>query len=431
MFETLKNAWKIVDLRKKILFTLFILVIYRLGCAIPVPFIDPSVLQNMMGEDTVFGFLNAVSGGAFEDATVLALGVIPYINAQIIIQLLTIAIPALERLAKEGEDGRKKLNAITRYSTIGLAILQGFGYYLVLKNQKGALLYSTGVSGVLTAVTLVVIFTAGAMLAMWLGDQITDKGIGNGISFLIFANITARLPTEVSKFIKYLQFAQEGQTQYFFYVPLMIVVMVATIVMIIFMNNAERRISVQYAKRVVGRKMYGGQNTHIPIKVNMSGVLPIIFASSFLALPATIRMFVSPAPGSFWDQFFNAFSTRSLVYGIFYFLLIIAFNYFYVAVQYNPIEIANNLRKNNGGIPGIRPGKPTSDFIGRVVSRITFIGALFLGVVATLPIAIGGITNMSVSLTGTSLIIVVGVALETVKTLESQMMMRHYKGFLE
>ena len=431
MFETLKNAWKIVDLRKKILFTLFILVIYRLGCAIPGPFIDPSVLQNMMGEDTMFGFLNAVSGGAFEDATVLALGVIPYINAQIIIQLLTIAIPALERLAKEGEDGRKKLNAITRYSTIGLAILQGFGYYLVLKNQKGALLYSTGASGVLTAVALVAIFTAGAMLAMWLGDQITEKGIGNGVSFLIFANIVARLPTEISKFIKYLQFAQQGQTQYFFYVPLMIVVMVATIVMIIFMNNSERRISVQYAKRVVGRKMYGGQSTHIPIKVNMSGVLPIIFASSFLALPATIRMFVAPAPGSFWDQFFNAFSSRSLVYGIFYFILIIAFNYFYVAVQYNPIEMANNLRKNNGGIPGIRPGKPTSDFIGRVVSRITFIGALFLGVVATLPIAIGGITNMSVSLTGTSLIIVVGVALETVKQLESQMMMRHYKGFLE
>lgn len=431
MFETLKNAWKIVDLRKKILFTLFILVIYRLGCAIPGPFIDPSVLQNMMGEDTVFGFLNAVSGGAFEDATILALGVIPYINAQIIMQLLTIAIPALEKLAKEGEEGRKKINTITRYSTIGLAIVQGFGYYLVLKNQKGALLYSTGFSGVLTAITLVAIFTAGAMLAMWLGDQITEKGIGNGISFLIFANIIARLPTEISKFIKYLQFAQEGQTQYFFYVPLMIAVMIGTIVMIIFMNNSERRISVQYAKRVVGRKMYGGQSTHIPIKVNMSGVLPIIFASSFLALPATIRMFVTPAAGSFWDKFFSAFSSRSLVYGVFYFLLIIAFNYFYVAIQYNPIEMANNLRKNNGGIPGIRPGKPTSDFIGRVVSRITFIGALFLGVVATLPIAIGGITNMSVSLTGTSLIIVVGVALETVKQLESQMMMRHYKGFLE
>ncbi len=431
MFETLKNAWKIDDLRRKILFTLFILVLYRLGCAIPGPFIDPSALANMVGEGSVFGFLDAISGGAFGDATILALGVIPYINAQIIMQLLTIAIPALERLAKEGEEGRKQINKITRYATVGLALVQAFGYYLVLRNQQNALLYTTGFSGVLTTVALIFVFTAGAMLAMWLGDQITENGIGNGISFLIFANILARLPDEIKKFYVYLQYAQNGMFQYYFYVPLMIAVMLGTIVMIVFMNNSERRIPVQYAKRVVGRKMYGGQSTHIPIKVNMSGVLPIIFASSFLALPTTIRLFVTPAPGSFWEKFFEAFSSRSLIYGVLYFLLIIAFNYFYVAIQYNPIEMANNLRKNNGGIPGIRPGKPTSDFIGRVVSRITFIGAIFLGVVATLPIAIGAITGMSVSLTGTSLIIVCGVALETVKQLESQMMMRHYKGFLE
>lgn len=431
MFETLKNAWKIDDLRRKILFTLFILVLYRLGCAIPGPFIDPSALANMVGEGSVFGFLDAISGGAFGDATILALGVIPYINAQIIMQLLTIAIPALERLAKEGEEGRKQINKITRYATVGLALVQAFGYYLVLRNQQNALLYTTGFSGVLTTVSLIFVFTAGAMLAMWLGDQITENGIGNGISFLIFANILARLPDEIKKFYVYLQYAQNGMFQYYFYVPLMIAVMLGTIVMIVFMNNSERRIPVQYAKRVVGRKMYGGQSTHIPIKVNMSGVLPIIFASSFLALPTTIRLFVTPAPGSFWEKFFEAFGSRSLVYGVLYFLLIIAFNYFYVAIQYNPIEMANNLRKNNGGIPGIRPGKPTSDFIGRVVSRITFIGAIFLGVVATLPIAIGAITGMNVSLTGTSLIIVCGVALETVKQLESQMMMRHYKGFLE
>lgn len=431
MFETLKNAWKIDDLRRKILFTLFILVLYRLGCAIPGPFIDPSALANMVGEGSVFGFLDAISGGAFGDATILALGVIPYINAQIIMQLLTIAIPALERLAKEGEEGRKQINKITRYATVGLALVQAFGYYLVLRNQQNALLYTTGFSGVLTTVSLIFVFTAGAMLAMWLGDQITENGIGNGISFLIFANILARLPDEIKKFYVYLQYAQNGMFQYYFYVPLMIAVMLGTIVMIVFMNNSERRIPVQYAKRVVGRKMYGGQSTHIPIKVNMSGVLPIIFASSFLALPTTIRLFVTPAPGSFWEKFFEAFGSRSLIYGVLYFLLIIAFNYFYVAIQYNPIEMANNLRKNNGGIPGIRPGKPTSDFIGRVVSRITFIGAIFLGVVATLPIAIGAITGMNVSLTGTSLIIVCGVALETVKQLESQMMMRHYKGFLE
>ncbi|MFA9379852.1 MAG: preprotein translocase subunit SecY [Acetanaerobacterium sp.] len=431
MFQTLRNAWKIGDLRKKILFTLFILGLYRVGCAVPGPFLDRSRLTEMIAEGSAFGFLNTISGGAFGDAAILALGVIPYINAQIIMQLLTVAIPALERLAKEGEDGRKKLNKITKYAAVGLSIVQAAGYYLMLRNQKGAVLYTTGMSGVLTAVTIVAVFTAGAMLAMWLGDQITENGLGNGISFLIFANIIARLPTEVGVLVQALKLAQQGVYQYYFYVPLTVAVLLATIFLIVFMTNAERRLPVQYAKRVVGRKMYGGQSTHIPIKVNMSGVLPVIFASSFLALPTTIRMFVTPVVGSFWDKFFNAFTSRSLVYGMIYFLLIIAFNYFYVAVQYNPIEMANNLRKNNGGIPGLRPGKPTSDFIARVVSKITLIGALFLGVVATAPIALGGITGMNVSMAGTSLIIVVGVALETVKTLESQMMMRHYKGFLE
>lgn len=431
MFETLRNAWKVDDLRKKILFTLFILALYRVGCAVPGPFLDRSRLTEMIAEGSAFGLLNTLSGGAFGDAAVLALGVFPYINAQIIIQLLTIAIPALERLAKEGEEGRRKLNRITKVLGLVLAVVQAFGYYLVLRNQQGAVLYTTGFAGVLTAIAIIAVFTAGAMLAIWLGNLITEKGLGNGISFLIFANIIARLPTEVGIIVQALRLAQQGAYQYYIYAPLTVLLLVATIFLIVYMTNAERRLPVQYAKRVVGRKMYGGQSTHIPIKVNMSGVLPVIFASSFLALPTTIQMFWAPAAGSFWEKFFNAFSYRSWLYGLLYFVLIIAFNYFYVAVQYNPIEMANNLRKNSGGIPGIRPGKPTADFISKVVGRITFIGALFLGVVATMPILLGTVTGMNVSLAGTSLIIVVGVALETVKTLESQMMMRHYKGFLE
>lgn len=431
MFETLRNAWKIGDLRKKILFTLFILALYRVGSAVPGPFLDRSRLTEMIAEGSAFGLLNTLSGGAFGDAAILALGVFPFINAQIIMQLLTIAIPALERLSKEGEEGRKKIAKITKIATVGLALVQAFGYYLVLRNQQGAILYTTGFSGVLAAAALIAVFTAGSMLAMYLGNLITEHGLGNGISFLIFANIIARLPVEVGTIIQALRLAQQGAYQYYIYAPLTVAILVATIFLIVFMTNAERRLPVQYAKRVVGRKMYGGQSTHIPIKVNMSGVLPVIFASTFLSLPATIRMFYTPAVGSFWEKFFNAFSYQSWFYGVLYFLLIIAFNYFYVAVQYNPIEMANNLRKNSGAIPGIRPGKPTSDFIAKVVGKITFIGALFLGVVATAPIVLGGITGMNVSLAGTSLIIVVGVALETVKTLESQMMMRHYKGFLE
>lgn len=431
MFETLRNAWKIDDLRKKILFTLFVLAMYRVGCAVPGPFLDRSRLTEMIAEGSAFGLLNTLSGGAFGDAAILALGVIPFINAQIIMQLLTIAIPALERLSKEGEEGRKKINKITKIGAVVLSAVQAFGYYLVLRNQEGAVLYTSGFSGVLAAVAIIAVFTAGAMLAMWLGDLISDHGLGNGISFLIFANIIARLPTEVGVIVQALRLAQQGAYQYYIYAPLTVVFLVATIFLIVFMTNAERRLPVQYAKRVVGRKMYGGQSTHIPIKVNMSGVLPVIFASTFLALPSTIRMFVTPEAGSFWDKFLNAFSSTSWFYGVLYFLLIIAFTYFYVAVQYNPIEMANNLRKNNGGMPGIRPGKPTADFIAKVVSKITLIGALFLGVVATAPILLGAITGMNVSLAGTSLIIVVGVALDTVKTLESQMMMRHYKGFLE
>ena len=388
MFQTLRNAWKIEDLRKKLLFTLLILVIVRLGCAIPVPFLDPSRLQEMLDstQGNLLGYLNLLTGGAFAEATLFALGVSPYITASIVIQLLTVAIPSLERMAKEGPEGQKKIKKITRYSTIGLAILQAYAYYTLLRSsQFNAVKYTTGAAAWVSGIAIVLAFSAGAMLVVWLGERIDEKGIGN-----------------------------------------------AMIAFIVLMNGAERRIPVQYAKRIVGRKQYGGQNTYMPIKVNMSGVLPIIFASTFLAIPGTIVGFVDPnAEGGFAKFISNVFSTNSIWYAILYFILIILFNYFYIAIQYNPIEMANNIRKNNGAIPGIRPGKPTSDFISRIISKTTLTGALMLAVIAILPIILGAVANMNISMGGTSIIIVVGVALDTARSLESQMMMRHYKGFLE
>ena len=401
MFQTLRNAWKIEDLRKKLLFTLLILVIVRLGCAIPVPFLDPSRLQEMLDstQGNLLGYLNLLTGGAFAEATLFALGVSPYITASIVIQLLTVAIPSLERMAKEGPEGQKKIKKITRYSTIGLAILQAF--------------------------------SAGAMLVVWLGERIDEKGIGNGISLILFAGIVARIPTLITRLITYIQLG-EFYPQYYVWVPLVVILFIAMIAFIVLMNGAERRIPVQYAKRIVGRKQYGGQNTYMPIKVNMSGVLPIIFASTFLAIPGTIVGFVDPnAEGGFAKFISNVFSTNSIWYALLYFILIILFNYFYIAIQYNPIEMANNIRKNNGAIPGIRPGKPTSDFISRIISKTTLTGALMLAVIAILPIILGAVAKMNISMGGTSIIIVVGVALDTARSLESQMMMRHYKGFLE
>ena len=401
MFQTLRNAWKIEDLRKKLLFTLLILVIVRLGCAIPVPFLDPSRLQEMLDstQGNLLGYLNLLTGGAFAEATLFALGVSPYITASIVIQLLTVAIPSLERMAKEGPEGQKKIKKITRYSTIGLAILQAYAYYTLLRSsQFNAVKYTTGAAAWISGIAIVLAFSAGAMLVVWLGERIDEKGIGNGISLILFAGIVARIPTLITRLI----------------------------------TGAERRIPVQYAKRIVGRKQYGGQNTYMPIKVNMSGVLPIIFASTFLAIPGTIVGFVDPnAEGGFAKFISNVFSTNSIWYAILYFILIILFNYFYIAIQYNPIEMANNIRKNNGAIPGIRPGKPTSDFISRIISKTTLTGALMLAVIAILPIILGAVANMNISMGGTSIIIVVGVALDTARSLESQMMMRHYKGFLE
>ena len=428
MFTTLRNAWKIPELRKKILFTLVVLLIYRLGNCVPVPYVNVTALTTYFStqlSNTVLGLYNAMSGSAFSQATVFALGIQPYINASIIIELLCIAIPALERLAKDGgEEGKKKIQKITRYTTIGLGLLMGFAYYVMLKNYS--LLSETGF---IYGLVIILSFTAGASFLMWMGEQIDEFGIGNGISMILFAGIISRIPTLISNLVTML-----GDGSLKWYGAILIVIgMLALMAFIVFITNSERRIPVQYAKRVVGRKMYGGQSTHLPIKVNASGVMPIIFASSILALPQTVSMFWQPEAGTVGAHILNLFSQRSVVYIVLYALLILAFAYFYASIQFNPIEIANNLKKNGGFIPGFRPGKPTSDFITKALGKVTFVGAVFLGIVALVPLIVGAIsTNLSnVALGGTSVIIVVGVALDTVKQMEAQMLMRHHKGFLE
>ena len=435
MFNTLKNAWKIPDLRKKLLFTLLIIIAFRFGSVVPVPFLDASALSEIMASanETALGYVNMLTGGAFANATLFAMGITPYINSSIIIQLLTVAIPPLERMAKEGEEGRRKIAAITRYVTVALGLIQGTAYYFFLKNS-GVTLYNEGFSAVFSAVIIILAFTAGTALIMWMGEQINQKGVGNGISIILFAGIVARLPVTVGQVWSYFSAAMqspESYSQYFVFAPLFVILFLAVIWVIVFMNDSERRIPVQYAKKVVGRKVYGGQSTFLPIKVTMSGVMPVIFASAILSIPSTIRMFITN-PSGFWEGFFNAFSTSGWLYSVLYLLLIIMFAYFYMTIQYNPIEMANNLRANNGTIPGIRPGRPTAEFISKILSKVTLIGAIFLAVVAILPIIYGNLTGMhGLTMGGTSVIIVVGVALETVKQIESQMMMRHYKGFLD
>ncbi len=451
MFKTIRNAWSIPDLRRKILFTLLIVVIFRIGSVIPVPFLNMDALANVMGnasgvDDTLVGYLNTLSGGAFSNATIFAMGITPYINSSIIMQLLCVAIPPLERLSKEGEEGRKKIAAITRYVTVGLGLIQGTAYYFFLKNSidnqltesnpnptyKAIAQYTEGGAMWFSMIAIILCFTAGTALIMWLGEQINKNGIGNGISILLFAGIIARLPYTISQLGMYWNLAGEDNTSYYVTVPLWIVLFLVVIWVITFMQDAERRIPIQYAKRVVGRKMYGGQSTHLPIKVALGGVMPIIFASSILSIPSTIKMFIGEVKSTFWAGFFNAFSPSGWLYAILYFLLILAFAYFYTTIQYNPIEMANNLKQNNGTIPGIRPGRPTADFIKKILSRITLIGALFLAFIALLPILYSDATGLyGLSMGGTSVIIIVGVALDTAKQLESQMMMRHYKGFLD
>ena len=430
MIETVRNAWKVPELRKKIMFTIFALLIFRLGSAVPVPYIDSTTLETYLAAQsgTILGLMNAMSGSAFSMATVFALSIQPYINASIIIQLLTVAIPALERLAKEGgEEGRKKIASITRYTTVAIGLLQGFGYYTLIKSY--GLVESGSVNGIWAGIVIVLSFTAGSAFLMWLGEQITEFGIGNGISIILFAGILSRVPTMVSQMVGGMR---AGSLKWWM-VLLVIVGILLLIVLITWVNGAERRIPVQYAKRQVGRKMYGGQSSTLPMKVNMSGVLPIIFAQSIAMIPSTIAAFCKqPEKGTFWYGFLNAIDTKSVLYMIFYFLMIIAFSYFYATIQFNPVEISNNLKKNGGFIPGFRPGNPTAAFIQKVLNKVTLFGAVYLGIVAILPLIIGKIVNVAaLSIGGTSVIIVVGVALETVQALESQMLMRQYKGFLE
>jgi len=380
----------------------------------------------------MLSYMNTLSGGAFSNATLFAMGITPYINSSIIIQLLCVAIPPLERLAREGEAGRRKISAITRYVTVGLGIIQGTAYYFYLLNSK-VTLYNSGFELWFSAIVIILVFTAGTAVMMWLGEQINSHGIGNGISILLFAGIVAQFPQIINTLGQYWNLAVNGSTQFFFLVPLWVVLFVAVVWIITFMQDSERRIPIQYAKRVVGRKMYGGQSSHLPIKVALGGVLPIIFASSILSIPSTINLFLKiPAGEGFWGAFFAAFSTTGWLYMVLYFLFIIMFAYFYTSIQYNPVEMANNLKANNGTVPGIRPGAPTADYIRKILSRITLIGAMFLAVIAMIPLIYGAASGMGqMSIGGTSIIIVVGVALETVKQLESQMMMRHYKGFLD
>ena len=434
MIQTIKNAWKIPELRKKLLFTAFILLIFRLGNAIPVPNVDTDLLSSYFAANsaTILGLMNTMSGGAFGSATIFALGIQPYINSSIIIQLLTVAIPPLERLAKDGgEDGKRKIAAITRYTTVGIGLLQGFGYYMLCRNYE--MLADTSIWA---GIVIVLTFTAGSAFVMWLGEQITEFGIGNGISIILFAGIISRVPNMV--YYLYCGICNKygiGTANSldisipWWGVVLLVIGMLILVVFIVFISNAERRIPVQYAKRQVGRKMYGGQSSHIPMKVNMSGVMPIIFAQTIASLPATICAFV---PGGTSSVFYSIFDTSGVVYCILYFLLILGFGYFYSTIQFNPIEVANNLKKNGGFIPGFRPGRPTAEFIQKVLNRITLFGSLYLSVVALLPIITGNIVGMSsLGIGGTSVIIVVSVALETSKALEAQMMMRNYKGFLE
>ena len=427
MIQTIRKAWGVPELRKKIVFTLMILLVYRIGNAIPVPYVDTDLLGNYLNSmgTTILGLYNVMSGGAFAMATVFAMGIQPYINSSIIIQLLTVAIPALERMSREGgEEGKRKLKSITRYATIGIAVLQALGYYFLMRNN--GILTDTGVWA---ALVIMVSFVAGSSFLMWLGEQCNEFGVGNGISMILFAGIISRVPTMVSSIASGIT----AGTMHWVWAVLAVVGILLLVILIVFVNDAERRIPVQYAKRQVGRRMYGGQSSSLPMKVNMSGVLPIIFAQSIASIPATIGAFLpAPAEGTFWDSLLKAIDSQSVLYMVVYFLMIIGFSYFYATIQFNPIEIANNLKRNGGFIPGFRPGKPTSDFIARVLNKITLFGAIYLGIVAIAPLIAGKLSPAgNIGIGGTSVIIVVGVALETVQALESQMLMRQYKGFLE
>lgn len=423
IIETLRNAWKIADLRKRILVTLFFLLLFRLGAAIPVPGLNPDILKELLGGASIFNFANIIGGGALARATIFALGITPYITASIIMNLLAVAIPKLEQLAKEGEEGRKIMAQYTRYGTVVLAFLQATGFYFGLRD-------AVMTRGWFSFMTITLTFTAGTAILMWLGEQITEHGIGNGISLIIFTGILSQGPAAYGALMAQKENIGTGIMLYVG-IAAIVLVFLAVVTAVVWVQEAERRIPVQYAKRVVGRKMYGGQSTHIPIKVNMAGVIPIIFASSFIMLPPTIV-------GFFWANsthpvavFFRHFPEKPWVAAL-NGVLIMFFTFFYTFIQFNPVELANNLKKNGGFIPGIRPGKPTSDYIFKVVNRITWFSAVFIAAIQLFPSLLGTLTKLQgVWIAGSSIMIMVGVALETVKQIESQMIMRHYKGFLE
>lgn len=421
MFRTLRDAFKIPDLRKKIIYTMLMFFAIRIGAHIRIPLINPAVVQNMFGnadDAGLLGMFDAFSGGAFKDMTLFAMGITPYITSSIIMNLLTIAIPKLEEMQKEGEEGRKKIAKITRYGTIVLALLQSVAISIGLGRS---LFYDYNIFSVIIAVTAM---TAGTAFLMWVGEQITVKGVGNGISLIIFINIISRLPFGTKKLY---ELATAGNKLIPVIILLIIYVLMVTFVVLI--QLGERRIPVQYAKRMQGRKVYGGQSTHIPLKVNMAGVIPVIFASSLLQFPGTITQFFGE-PSGWWGSVINFLKITNISGALIYFVFILFFAYFYTSIIFNPIEVANNMKKNGGFVPGIRPGKPTVDYLSNVLNKIVLIGALALALIALLPVILSNIFSMNVTFGGTSLIIVVGVALETIKQIESQMVMRHYKGFL-
>lgn len=426
--QPMLNAFKLPDLRKKILFTLFIILLFRIGAAIPVPFVNADILSYYMfaTEGSIFQYLDILSGNAFSSATLFALGISPYITSSIVMQLLTVAIPALERMSKEGPEGKKKITQITRYVTVGLALITSYGYYMLMKNQ-GMLVND----GIFAAIIIIACYCAGSSLVMWLGEKINEHGIGNGISIILFANIISGGANSVTMIIDSFK---EGTVAGYIVPVVVVIVAVVMVYFVVFVTESERRIPVMYAKKVVGRKMYGGQSTNLPLKLNMSGVMPVIFANSILAIPSTLALIFTPKDGSFWDKTVNFLSASSWFYPLILFVFIIAFSYFYVTISFNPIEVSNNLKMNGGAVPGFRPGKPTADYISKVLSKITLIGALFLSVVAILPIVANIISDNAISgiaFGGTSVLIVVGVALETAREIEAQMSMRGYKGFLE
>ena len=444
MFKTLKNAWKIEDIQNKILFTLLIILLYRVGSAIPVPYVNAGILDsfNQAYGGTIFGYMSILSGGAMAQATLFALSVSPYITSSIVIQLLTVAFPdSLGKIAKDGEEGQKKIKKYTRYVTVGIALVTAYGYTALLANNgwlnadyitwKG-MWASNGLEGTINTLVIIASYVAGASVIMWLAELIDAKGIGNGISMILFFNIISRIPSLLTQMWNMVVYNDNLLVGILLGI-LSVAISLGMVLLVVWVTHSERRIPIQYAKRVVGRKMYGGQGTHLPIKLNMTGVMPIIFASSIVSVPATIATFFDEKNGFrvFVEKWLGP---QSWIYVILYVVLIVAFAYFYILISFNPLEVANNIKNNGGSVPGIRTGKPTAEYITKILNRITLIGAFFLIIVAGLPMVaniISGGTFASLAFGGSSLLIVVGVAIETFRDIEAQITMRNYKGFLD